>query len=154
MAPEVIRHEPYSKSADVFSFGMILFELLTHQLPFADQPALQAAVAVALAAARPPLPDRCPPALARLVSLCWASESSERPSFTYVADALVTIRAELAPAEMQWLDDSSGHPVYEKDGAFKASGDDAFRQLRVTSRGRSEEQLLQLLHKAGEAEMG
>ena len=55
---------------------------------------------------------------------------------------------------MQWLDDSSGHPVYEKDGAFKASGDDAFRQLRVTSRGRSEEQLLQLLHKAGEAEMG
>jgi mitogen-activated protein kinase kinase kinase 11 len=154
MAPEVIRHEPYSKSADVFSFGMILFELLTHQLPFADQPALQAAVAVALAAARPPLPDRCPPALARLVSLCWASESSERPSFTYVADALVTIRAELAPAEMQWLDDSGGHPVYEKDGAFKASGDDAFRQLRVTSRGRSEEQLLQLLHKAGEAEMG
>ena len=154
MAPEVIRHEPYSKSADVFSFGMILFELLTHQLPFADQPALQAAVAVALAAARPPLPDRCPPALARLVSLCWASESSERPSFTYVADALVTIRAELAPAEMQWLDDSGGHPVYEEDGAFKASGDDAFRQLRVTSRGRSEEQLLQLLHKAGEAEMG
>ena len=154
MAPEVIRHERYSKKADVFSFGMILFELLTHQLPFADQPALQAAVAVALAAARPPLPDRCPPALARLVSLCWASESSERPSFTYVADALVTIRADLAPAEMQWLDDSGGHPVYEEDGAFKASGDDAFRQLRVTSRGRSEEQLLQLLHKAGEAEMG
>ena len=31
MAPEVIRHEKYSRSADVYSFAMILFELLTHQ---------------------------------------------------------------------------------------------------------------------------
>jgi hypothetical protein len=32
MAPEVIRHESYTQSADVFSFGMLVFELLTHQV--------------------------------------------------------------------------------------------------------------------------
>ena len=42
MAPEVIRHERYSRSADVYSYAMILFELLTHQVPFADRDPLQA----------------------------------------------------------------------------------------------------------------
>eukprot|EP00962_Isochrysis_galbana_P020801 scaffold6107_cov130-Isochrysis_galbana.AAC.10 len=32
MAPEVIRHEIYTQSADVFSYGMLAFELLTHQV--------------------------------------------------------------------------------------------------------------------------
>ena len=29
---QVIRHEKYSRSADVYSFAMILFELLTHEV--------------------------------------------------------------------------------------------------------------------------
>ena len=43
MAPEVTRHEGYTKSADVFSYGMLLFELISHEVPFADRPPLQAA---------------------------------------------------------------------------------------------------------------
>ena len=37
VAPEVARHEPYRKSADVFSFAMLCFELITHEVPFADK---------------------------------------------------------------------------------------------------------------------
>ncbi len=33
MAPEVVRREAYSASADVYSFAMVLVELLTHEVP-------------------------------------------------------------------------------------------------------------------------
>ena len=38
MAPEVIRHEKYSRSADVYSYAMILYELLTHEVPHSPHP--------------------------------------------------------------------------------------------------------------------
>ena len=112
MAPEVIRHERYSKKADVFSFGMILFELLTHQLPFADLAPLQAAVSVALNDERPPLPDGCPAPLARLVKSCWASDRGGRPAFSWVAEAVAALPDQLSDEEAAWLDDPLGHSVY------------------------------------------
>ena len=36
LAPEVVTQQHYSKAADVYSFGLILWELLTWQLPWAD----------------------------------------------------------------------------------------------------------------------
>ena len=72
MAPEVTRHEGYTKSADVFSYAMLLFELITHEVPFADRPPLQAAVAIGLQDLRPPLPPQAPPPIESLVKACWA----------------------------------------------------------------------------------
>lgn len=36
LAPEVVTQQNYSKAADVYSFGLVLWELLTWQLPWAD----------------------------------------------------------------------------------------------------------------------
>ncbi|KAF7126845.1 hypothetical protein RHSIM_Rhsim11G0194500 [Rhododendron simsii] len=46
MAPEVIEHKPYDHKADVFSFGIVLWELLTGKLPHEYLTPLQAAVGV------------------------------------------------------------------------------------------------------------
>ena len=59
MAPEVTRHEGYTKSADVFSYAMLLFELITHEVPFADRPPLQ--VGRPRGAPPHPGPHRAPP---------------------------------------------------------------------------------------------
>ncbi|XP_050105087.1 serine/threonine-protein kinase STY46-like isoform X4 [Malus sylvestris] len=46
MAPEVIEHKPYDHKADIFSFGVVLWELLTGKLPYEYLTPLQAAVGV------------------------------------------------------------------------------------------------------------
>ena len=78
------RHERYSKSADVYSFAMVCFELLTHELPFADHMPLQAAAAVSLFGQRPTLPAGVPATLASLVEACWHAKPAARPTFDEV----------------------------------------------------------------------
>ena len=116
MAPEVARQEQYRKSADVYSFGMVCFELLTHQVPFADRLPLQAAVATSLYGQRPTLPAETPPRLSALIGNCWHATPAERPTFDQVQVALDELRDSLSEAERLWLDEPHGHPVYEGAG--------------------------------------
>lgn len=87
MAPEVIRHESYSSNADVYSFGICLWQLITRDVPFASMTPIQAAFAVA-EGRRPTIPDSTPAQLRDIISACWDQDSRKRPSFTYIAMAL------------------------------------------------------------------
>ncbi|KAI3973810.1 hypothetical protein MKX01_030386 [Papaver californicum] len=88
MAPEMIKEKLYTKKVDVYSFGIVLWELTTALLPFQGMTPVQAAFAVAEKKARPPLPANCQPALANLVKRCWSSNPSKRPDFTYIVSVL------------------------------------------------------------------
>lgn len=68
MAPEVIEHRPYEK-ADVFSFGVVLWELVTGRVPYAELNPVQAAVAVVQQGLRPAIPDSCHPRLANIMKV-------------------------------------------------------------------------------------
>jgi serine/threonine protein kinase len=87
MAPEVIRHESYSSNADVYSFGICLWQLITREVPFASMTPIQAAYAVA-EGRRPEIPVTTPRRLQEIIRCCWDQDSHRRPSFTYVAMAL------------------------------------------------------------------
>lgn len=113
MAPEVILHETYSRPADVFSFGMVLFELLTRESPFADRPAVGAAMAVAMEQKRPTLPEGTPLTIAALTQHCWAHQPANRPTFIDLDILLAHVQNSLSNEERLWLDAPRGHPVYQ-----------------------------------------
>mmetsp|Transcript_5063 Transcript_5063/g.10998 ORF Transcript_5063/g.10998 Transcript_5063/m.10998 type:complete len:609 (-) Transcript_5063:1179-3005(-) len=81
MAPEVIEHKPYDEKADVFSFAIVIWELLTTKVPYGDMTPLQAAVGVVQKGLRPGIPQNCPPTLAELMEMCWHQSPAVRPSF-------------------------------------------------------------------------
>ena len=81
MAPEVIEHNPYREKADVFSFGITMWELLTARVPDEQLTPLQAAVGVVQKGLRPTIPPACPESLAAVMRDCWQKDPRERPAF-------------------------------------------------------------------------
>ncbi|CAI7915846.1 unnamed protein product, partial [Closterium sp. NIES-54] len=81
MAPEVLRNEPSNEKADVYSFGVILWELATMQQPWSGLNALQVVGAVGYQNRRLEVPDTIDSRVAAVIKSCWSDESSLRPSF-------------------------------------------------------------------------
>eukprot|EP00004_Rigifila_ramosa_P008037 TRINITY_DN191_c3_g1_i7.p1 TRINITY_DN191_c3_g1~~TRINITY_DN191_c3_g1_i7.p1 ORF type:complete len:796 (-),score=217.78 TRINITY_DN191_c3_g1_i7:33-2420(-) len=79
MAPEVFLGTAYTARADVYSFGMLVCEAVTRQVPFAALSPSQAANAAARDRVRPELPSGVLPALREAAERCWQAEPDARP---------------------------------------------------------------------------
>ncbi|XP_073465568.1 mitogen-activated protein kinase kinase kinase 9 [Aquarana catesbeiana] len=91
MAPEVIRSSMFSKGSDVWSYGVLLWELLTGEVPFRGIDGLAVAYGVAMNKLSLPIPSTCPEPFARLMEDCWNPDPHCRPSFTNILFQLITI---------------------------------------------------------------
>ncbi|KAL4517811.1 hypothetical protein Ndes2437B_g03932 [Nannochloris sp. 'desiccata'] len=103
LAPEVLNGDNTTAAADVFSFGVVLWELLTWKLPWSDTPTVWNIVGNVLKGGRPALPPRAElpglkpsdnlDAYTALIQRCWAQEPSARPDFNSIASELRALQS-------------------------------------------------------------
>ncbi|KAF8413868.1 hypothetical protein HHK36_001862 [Tetracentron sinense] len=96
MAPEMIKHKPYGRKVDVYSFGLVLWELVTETIPYEDMTPIQAAFAVVNKNLRPVIPLDCSPAMRALIEQCWALQPEKRPEFWQIVKVLEEFESSLA----------------------------------------------------------
>lgn len=94
MAPEVFEGSNYTEKCDVFSWGIILWEVLSRKKPFDDIGGSAFRIMWAVhTGERPPLINGCPKPIERLMTSCWDKDPANRPSM----DDVVHIMNQLLP---------------------------------------------------------
>ncbi|GAX78545.1 hypothetical protein CEUSTIGMA_g5985.t1 [Chlamydomonas eustigma] len=91
MAPEVLLHGRVSKAADVYAFGIFLWEIFTADEPYADVPRILLGHVITKEGKRPSFPANTPRVYVELAERCWSHHASERPTFAEIQVSLRSI---------------------------------------------------------------
>jgi serine/threonine protein kinase len=80
LAPEVLSKKPYTKESDIYSLGMIMWELTTGKKPFHDRSHDQYLMLDILNGERPQITDDTPEFYAEFMKRCWDRDPENRPT--------------------------------------------------------------------------
>ncbi|XP_048878734.1 LOW QUALITY PROTEIN: mitogen-activated protein kinase kinase kinase 12-like [Brienomyrus brachyistius] len=117
MAPEVIRNEPVSEKVDIWSFGVVLWEMLTGEVPYKDVDSSAIIWGVGNNSLQLPVPDSCPDGFKILLRQCWNCKPRNRPSFRQIllhldiasADVLSTPQETYFKSQAEWREEVKHH---------------------------------------------
>uniref|UniRef100_A0A182UA27 Mitogen-activated protein kinase kinase kinase 7 n=1 Tax=Anopheles melas TaxID=34690 RepID=A0A182UA27_9DIPT len=88
MAPEVFEGSSYTEKCDVFSWGIILWEVIAREQPFKHIDTSYAIMWRVHQGSRPPLIDHCPKPIEQLMVRCWDKDPISRPSMKEVVNVM------------------------------------------------------------------
>jgi len=88
MAPEVALNKPYSHRAEIFAFATLVWQMVSHERPFADCDVDSFYTRVCARGYRPKIPPSTPPQLAQVLVRCWDVDPARRPEICEVIPVL------------------------------------------------------------------
>src|SRR4051794_4508937 len=80
VAPEVLCGSQYTKAADIYSFGIIMNELMSEEIPYHDIPHDQILTVGICRGLRPKISEDTPKLIADLIMKCWDAKAENRPT--------------------------------------------------------------------------
>ena len=109
---EILNHGQYSVYSDIFSFGVLLWEIATqNDTPFEGMPAAKIINDIT-GGKRPEIPQNCPFAFKTLIEKCWHQDPKQRPTATQIIARL---------ENMKFVDTQSGPsavPIRKADNVY------------------------------------
>ena len=91
MAPESLMRKEFSPASDVWSFGVVMWEIFSpREKPYDGMDNTQVAVSVNQGM-RLAIPEPYPPTVVSIMKACWQHSPSKRPSFLLIASLLTSV---------------------------------------------------------------
>ncbi|GES88183.1 kinase-like domain-containing protein [Rhizophagus clarus] len=97
IAPEVIRGLGNTKAADIYSLGIIMWEILTGERPYKDQPHDAHLAFKILDGLRPTIPEGTPNKYRNLMQKCWNRNPAERSTAEKIKQKVINLKKSLNP---------------------------------------------------------
>lgn len=103
-APEIVKLEQYDERVDVYSFGIVMWELIAREEPYKGQGGVQVAYMAVEQGLRPEIPHYCPKVFAHLMMECWEEDPALRPDFGQILERLFSMMKTVDDALLKDLD--------------------------------------------------
>uniref|UniRef100_A0A6M2DJQ0 Mitogen-activated protein kinase kinase kinase 7 n=1 Tax=Xenopsylla cheopis TaxID=163159 RepID=A0A6M2DJQ0_XENCH len=132
MAPEVFEGSSYTEKCDVFSWGIILWEVISRRKPFDKIGGNAFSIMWAVhKGQRPPLIENCPEPITTLMCECWHQQPLQRPSMANVVDRMIKL-SEFFPGadkDLEYESDDYSTDAYEPD--FSSSYEEQTQEIET-----------------------
>ncbi|EFA78013.1 leucine-rich repeat-containing protein [Heterostelium album PN500] len=93
LAPEIMSGGEATTKSDIYSFGVILWEILTCSEFFGEISFMSVLEDMVIAGKRPAIPDWCHPTFTKLIEDCWNNDPKKRPPFTAIVSTLKQLQS-------------------------------------------------------------
>lgn len=88
MAPELFLLQKYTKASDIYSVGMLMWEIFGGFPPFNDIPHDLSTISNIISGLRPPMLSEIPNEIQSLIKRCWNGDPSKRPTIEEILDVI------------------------------------------------------------------
>ena len=89
MAPELLDSNTFTEETDVYAYALVIWEVLTGDIPWRGLNPVQVAMQILTKQARPAVPEGAPADLVALMERCWAHEPGAMPKFAAIKAELL-----------------------------------------------------------------